>query len=218
MSSGVRYTRELLDEAARRCKNIDEVIAFMGVRPYHQLRRHIFRRFAHFGIDVSHFETVERRTMHPRPTKARLQETVASSCSVAAALRHVNRSSNYCTRKQFQRWTAEYGIDTSHFLGQAHQRGKKTHNRRTAHDILRKQNTGRRTGTSLLRRALLESGVADRCAECGTGPVWHGRPMTLEIDHINGDWTDNRPHNLRFLCPNCHAATSTWCRGGRSRD
>ncbi|MEW1630018.1 hypothetical protein AB0387_21885 [Streptomyces sp. NPDC089173] len=26
---------------------------------------------------------------------------------------------------------------------------------------------------------------------------------------------DNRAENLRYLCPNCHALTETWCRKGR---
>lgn len=41
---------------------------------------------------------------------------------------------------------------------------------------------------------------------------WLGQPITLQIGHINGDWRDNRRENLRYLCPNCHALTETWCR------
>ncbi|WP_308407696.1 HNH endonuclease signature motif containing protein [Streptomyces sp. RKAG337] len=81
--------------------------------------------------------------------------------------------------------------------------------------MLVKHDSNRRTRTVMLRRALRQIGVLERCAICDTGPVWGGRPMTLEIDHINGDWSDDRPHNLRLLCPNCHAITDTWCRGGR---
>jgi hypothetical protein len=33
----------------------------------------------------------------------------------------------------------------------------------------------------------------------------------------NGDWRDDREQNLRLRCPNCHAETDTWCRGGAAR-
>ena len=48
------------------------------------------------------------------------------------------------------------------------------------------------------------------CAFCGfDGEGWEGK-IALELDHINGDNTDNRIENLRYLCPNCHASTETY--------
>lgn len=48
-----------------------------------------------------------------------------------------------------------------------------------------------------------------KCAKCGIDE-WQGIKLTLEIDHINGDHTDNRRENLIALCPNCHSVTPTW--------
>ena len=32
-----------------------------------------------------------------------------------------------------------------------------------------------------------------------------GRSLTLDVDHKNDDWLDDRLENLQFLCPNCYS-------------
>jgi ribosomal protein S27AE len=41
--------------------------------------------------------------------------------------------------------------------------------------------------------------------------MWHGRRMSLILDHANGAHDDNRLANLRILCPNCNATLETHC-------
>jgi hypothetical protein len=70
-------------------------------------------------------------------------------------------------------------------------------------------------GSAALRVRLINAGLKQReCEMCGRSE-WNGEPIPLELDHINGDHTDNRLENLRILCPNCHAITETWC--GRNK-
>jgi Zn finger protein HypA/HybF involved in hydrogenase expression len=61
-----------------------------------------------------------------------------------------------------------------------------------------------------LRRYLMEK-YEKRCSKCG----WNEKhPITgkvpLEIDHIDGNWTNNDEANLQLLCPNCHSLTPTF--------
>ena len=40
--------------------------------------------------------------------------------------------------------------------------------------------------------------------------MWNGKLLTLQLDHINGNNTDNTVGNLRVVCPNCHTQTDTY--------
>lgn len=56
----------------------------------------------------------------------------------------------------------------------------------------------------------------ERCVLCGWALVnVHTGKIPLHLDHVDGDWKNNRPENLRLLCPNCHALTATY--GARNR-
>ncbi len=65
--------------------------------------------------------------------------------------------------------------------------------------------------SSLKKRLLKEGILANCCNVCGQLPEWNGKPLVLQIDHINGISNDNRLENLQIICAHCHSQTDTYC-------
>lgn len=67
-----------------------------------------------------------------------------------------------------------------------------------------------------LKRKIIKEGILEyKCSMCDISE-WMNKPLSLQLDHINGINNDNRLENLRFLCPNCHTQTPTW--GSKKRN
>ena len=138
-------------------------------------------------------------------------EAVKSSLSYAQVIEKLGlkvAGSNYDTVK---RKIAELHLDISHMYGKAWNQGSRFRpliKKRPLSEILVEHSTF--VNTNNLRKRLLNEGVKKYKCECCGRTEWLGKPIKLELHHINGIKDDLRITNLQILCPNCHAYTDNY--------
>jgi 5-methylcytosine-specific restriction endonuclease McrA len=149
------------------------------------------------------------KTLKRHKTNEEFIEAVKTSFSIRevfAKLDLVPAGGNYAS---FHEKVKKMGLDISHFTGKAWIKGKKREYspQKSLEEILKIDSP--HNSTKLKKRLIGANILISECSICKTKD-WLEKPLTLHLDHINGDHSDNRIENLRLLCPNCHSQTETY--------
>ena len=150
-------------------------------------------------------------------SKQELEFIVAKAESISDILVHfglINKGHNYRTLKKR---LIEDSIPFDHIkLGPHSNKGRKfeTENKIPLSEIL-VENSSYTNRSRLKIRLFAARLLKNQCYICRQLPEWNGKPLSLQLDHINGISNDHRIENLRILCPHCHSQTDNFA--GRNK-
>jgi hypothetical protein len=190
-------------------RSIADLCRRLGLVPrggnYDSVRRYA----AELGLDVS------RLTIPPRSGSLdgipweqpdRVRAVAAAASSIADFLRCFGRDPRGANYPAVIRELEGLGVDVVRLRAWTGHDTRRVTRSVTVAELV----TRNHVSSARLKAALLREGVkAHRCERCGLAE-WLGRPIPLELDHVDGDRRNNRLENLRLLCPNCHALTDTY--------
>lgn len=138
------------------------------------------------------------RKVYSAYTEDELKEVITCCSSINDVTDTIRIHRSY--HKYLKEFIKIHNVSITHFVKKKQQ---------TLEDRLVKDSTIS-SSSSIKKHLLKNSLVKNECAVCKIPPVWNSKPLTLQLDHINGDHFDNRIENLRLICPNCHTQTDTF--------
>jgi len=210
---------EIIKSAINKTVNMKELAIHLGFSPQHRTYDVIRKLMSDAGLEIHFDSNRENKSILLLISKNELLDVIEKSSSYSQVLRFFGlrvAGSNLRTLKNVM---LKYNIPSTE-LDQRRSAFMKESTRlnmnlmystRTFDDV-------KKCNFSTIRNFILKNKLLEyKCQipECGNEGFRFGKPLTLELDHIDGDRFNNELHNLRFLCPSCHSQTETFA--GKAR-
>lgn len=139
--------------------------------------------------------------------KENLEEAIKISTSYSETLRNLGIPTQGNNADTLKKYIEEYNLDISHFTF------GKSKNLSGIKYIPASEylGTNKYISTSKLKLKLLKEGLKENKCEICKITEWNGKPLVMQLHHIDGNNKNNSLDNLQMLCPNCHSQTENYC-------
>lgn len=137
---------------------------------------------------------------------------IRTSITRKETIEKLSRSPTTAQYRRLKRFESSYNIDVSHFTpnySSARVNATVQNRQYSTSDIFCKNSPA--NSSTVKRRIKRESLIEFKCRDCGLTGMWNDKPLVLQLEHIDGDNTNQELINLCYLCPNCHSQTDTFC-------
>jgi 5-methylcytosine-specific restriction endonuclease McrA len=141
--------------------------------------------------------------MKNKYTKEQVENAVLESKCYSDVFRNLGLKINGGSYHWIKNLIKKHDINITHFLTSKELFKLNHFIKKTNFLGIQKIESNQRIRAKKLRKFMLDNNVDYKCNICNI-LEWLGKPMTLDIDHIDENCLNNQIENLQFLCPNCH--------------
>ena len=138
-------------------------------------------------------------------TDQQLLEAAKTNHSYAAIMRFLNIKPSEGNWRSLKIRIQSLQIDTSNWKGVAHGTGGNK-----SKPLILAPNTPLSSSDRFKKQLIAKNILVNQCSICNSQPFWQSKPLSLQLDHIDGDRNNQTISNLRLLCPNCHSQTDNF--------
>ena len=162
-------------------------------------------RLMKLGFD---FLKLKGRNLSILNDELKLKKIVSEQYTYAAVLKEFNLSIAGGNMKSLKKYIKLFEISTDHFNEKISFLTSEYFNKKWDNEKIFCENSPALTQT--VKSRIIKQNLFEYKCSCGLKGLWNNKPITLQLEHKNGNNTDHRLENLEFLCPNCHSQTATY--------